>query len=278
MRASTTDMGVVARRADQRQDGVRAMGSGVAPLEETFIDGTSVSGAAPAGVVPSWAERAAFGTSVLPQTDRSDRQAPSSSLRLGGGLLGALARAGRPEDVVRVILERSEGLRSLGSELPGPVATLVERIVRTEDIASAEGRRGAAAVDTEGVLSSRRSHGSVRASRLSGRSPTYRTLSRGSAGASGSAGVGASQTMKLANKLMKLIHLAERDRKDARGQVRMAEDSAEARAEGRGSTSTGNGSGEPVSIQALQRDVLEAVLRELELTMIRNQGDPDGWW
>jgi len=228
--------------------------------------------------VPSWAERAAFGTSVLPQTERSDRQAPSSSLRLGGGLLGALARAGRPEDVVRVILERSEGLRSLGSELPSPVATLVERIVRIEDGAAAQERRGEAAIDTEGVLSPRRSHGSVRASRLSSRSPSYRTLSRGSAGAGSNAGVGASQTMKLANKLMKLIHLAERDRKDAQSQVRMAEDSAEARAEGRGGKPTGGRPSEPVSIQALQRDVLEAVLRELELTMVRNQGDPDGWW
>ena len=89
--------------------------------------------------------------------------------------------------------------------------------------------------------------------------------------------------MKLAQKLMNLIHLAETDRKseDARRQVRMAEASAEARSEGSASVAAGqtkNLSGENVNIAALQREVLEAVLQALELNHHRRQEDTDVWW
>jgi hypothetical protein len=32
------------------------------------------------------------------------------------------------------------------------------------------------------------------------------------------------------------------------------------------------------AMKVLQRDVLQAVMRELELNLLRNQGDPDGWF
>jgi hypothetical protein len=87
--------------------------------------------------------------------------------------------------------------------------------------------------------------------------------------------------MKLAGKLMKLIHLAEAERRvsDAQAQVRMAEDTASARAEG-GLGEMSQQSETEVNIKALQQDVLDAVLRELELVQARRE-DPDGrniWW
>jgi hypothetical protein len=89
--------------------------------------------------------------------------------------------------------------------------------------------------------------------------------------------------MKLAQKLMNLIHLAETDRKteDARNQVRMAEATSEARSGGSASMAAGqnkNLSGENVNIAALQREVLEAVLQALELNHHRRQEDTDVWW
>jgi hypothetical protein len=72
-------------------------------------------------------------------------------------------------------------------------------------------------------------------------------------------------------------------RKDqARAEVRMAEDSVAARAEG-GTSPTQSGSeteGE-IDVEALGREVLEVVARELELRRERRQEDPDErsiWW
>ena len=88
--------------------------------------------------------------------------------------------------------------------------------------------------------------------------------------------------MKLANKLMNLIHLAESEKRrgDAQREVRMAEDSADARAEGGGAETDQSGVGESLNIKQLQRDVLTFVMRELEMSRTRRE-DPDGssiWW
>jgi hypothetical protein len=94
--------------------------------------------------------------------------------------------------------------------------------------------------------------------------------------------MGATKVTKLASKLMNLIHLAEAERKRDQDKVayRMAADTSEARAESAGPSGEKSPT-ENVNMKALQRDVLEAVLRELELTQQRRQEDPDGrsiWW
>jgi len=83
--------------------------------------------------------------------------------------------------------------------------------------------------------------------------------------------------MKLAGKLMKLIHLAEADRRrtDAQRQVRMAENTAEARSEGAGSPGGESVNEKATNIRQLREDVLQAVLRELE-TMKSRREDSDG--
>jgi len=105
-------------------------------------------------------------------------------------------------------------------------------------------------------------------------------MSTPSAASAGHQGVGSSQVMKLAGKLMNLIHLAENQRKlsEAQGHVRMAEDTASAIAEGSGSAD--GGGSKAVDMGALQEAVLSSVMREIELIQARRD-DPDGrnpWW
>ena len=89
--------------------------------------------------------------------------------------------------------------------------------------------------------------------------------------------------MQLANKLQNLIHLAEVERKlqEAQAQVRMAEDTAIARAEGSESMAAEKGGGAGKSIAELQREVYARVVEMLELNQLRRQDDPDNdqcWW
>ncbi len=229
---------------------------------------------------PQWARRAVEGTPVA----AAPEVRPRKGARVGGSLLTALARATNPEDVVQVILERSTS--GISSELPGPAAQLVRRIARGADAVgeaqTLQPRRQREARLTErgGTARSARSvRTSVlqpRRSRSVGSAPAQSTVRSGQ-------GVGASNVMKLANKLMKLIHLAESQRKtEARSQVRMAEDTAQARAEGGlGASTSKTNESETMNIQTLQQEVLESVLSAIELLQQRREGDPDGrneWW
>ncbi len=199
----------------------------------------------------------------------------------GGGLIGALARASRAEDVVRVILDRADAAQAMSGELPGEAGRLVRRIV-------GEAASEAAEQTNSTVSASRgdtRAATTVRTVRRDVLRPV-RTFGGGhgtpSASAKSSQGVGAGNVMKLANRLRGLIHLAENERRlrDAQSQVRMAEDTDSARAEGGAGASEGAEDKEKVDIKALQQEVLEGVLSELERLQSRRE-DPDGrskWW
>jgi hypothetical protein len=190
-----------------------------------------------------------------------------------------LARADSPEDIVKVILERGDRLSTLSQELPGPAARLVDRMAQLgrEELESLATKR----TERDGPSAAMRSAGKATRRVLQPvKRGNIRNLSAKSS-AKSSQGIGAGKVTKLASKLMDLIHLAESERRvaDAQAQVRMAEDTVEARAEGTPSIEKEKGSGK-VNIKALQRDVLEAVLRELEMTKLRRE-DPDGgniWW
>ena len=86
-------------------------------------------------------------------------------------------------------------------------------------------------------------------------------------------------TATLADKLMKLIHLAEVDRKVSEAQrlVRMAADTSLAKAEG-GQGASPSKPGDTPNVKQLESDVLAAVIRELDLMKIRRQEDFDVWW
>jgi len=229
---------------------------------------------------PGWARRAVEGTPVAaaPQIRRRSRA------RVGGSLLTALARAANPEDVIQVILERSTSGAS--AELPGPAAQLVRRIAQSAAVDSSEPLQPRYRQDHRGERGGRVQRRGTRSVRQNVLRPPRSNFISGPAAqstAKSGQGVGASNVMKLANKLMKLIHLAENERRaDARSQVRMAEDTAQARAEGGlGAAQTKSAESETMNIQTLQQEVLESVLSAIELLQQRREGDPDGrneWW
>ncbi len=182
---------------------------------------------------------------------------------------------------MRAILERSEGLRSLGA----PAERIVQQIVRAGRESVAEGGTGVSLTprarrgDTVPAQSTRTVRRDVlhpvRTLKASPSGSGARAASKGKGG-------GSSQVMKLAGKLMKLIHLAESERRvrEAQAQVRLAEDSAEARREGGAGMGGAPQQEQEMNINALQQEVLEHVLRELEMLQARGE-DPDGrnnWW
>lgn len=214
---------------------------------------------------------------------REGRRAVTSSAEVtrsvarSGGLAGALARASTSEEVVKVILERGDRLAHFGRELTPVMARLVQEIA---DKASTGADSALASNIREQMqtLVVRRSRGTREMS--SSKHAALRNLqAKGSAKAVD--GKGASRVTKLADKLMSLIHLAEADRRvgDAQSQVRMAETgaSADAGADSKGAAQS-SGEQEVLNIKALQRDVLEAVMRELELIQARGDSNEHNFW
>jgi hypothetical protein len=94
--------------------------------------------------------------------------------------------------------------------------------------------------------------------------------------------LGADRVMKLAKRLQGLIAKAEANRGAARGEVRMAEDSHAAKAEGHAAPTQAADAKDPqVDVDALGREVLETVMREMEMRRERRLGegeDSDVWW
>jgi hypothetical protein len=208
----------------------------------------------------------------------------------GGDFVQSLASARSEEDVVRVIVEQGGALSQVGSSLPKPVIQVIEHI-RSEARAELEQRVDAARrpASSEGASlpEPTRTRREARRGQTRDNVQVVKALTglRSSSGARSNEGVGGDRVMKLARKLQQLIHLADGvgDRDAARRQVRMAEDSAQARSEGQGGAVAGNDAGatKQVDIEALGREVLEMVSRELEMRRERRQEDPDGrnvWW
>ncbi len=252
-----------------------------------------------AEVAPAWAERAEADR-VWSEPRRADRRAAQRSLRrVAGGksadrpaaaaAFSALARADRPEDLVKVILEQSN-VGSLLRDLPEPAARIVDRIVQlgqralpTEAVGGSAAASGSEAPATSFYQRQVKAKPSRRTLPATDTSYLKRGGSRSTAAtATSTNGLAAGGMTKLANRLMKLIHLAEADRRltDAQAQVSMAADSQQARSEAGHENLDGAADGlgdSNKNIEALQKEVLQAVLRELELTaQRRGEEDPDG--
>jgi hypothetical protein len=168
--------------------------------------------------------------------------------------------------VVRVIVERGGEIKQVAPSLPTPVTQVIEQI--QSEIRSSE----------PGLARARPSRPTPRSTTRVVRG--YQGLKPRSTSTSRSGGD--DKVMKLARRLKGLIHLAERGRRgEARGGVRMAEDTKEARAEGQGVREATRGLAEPLDIDRLGQDVLEVVQRELEIRRERRLEDPDEsdiWW
>jgi len=228
-----------------------------------------VSVGAPAAEAPNWANRS------------SEER---TGIRTVDGLVQALARASSVEDVVRVIVERSEGRMEMPKVLANPFNEVVQQI-RSEAKAEAKAAVGqtlpeppvtrpsrVAAPATEQIRPVRSSASSFRHG--------GRTIAASARSVEGGEN---SRIMKLVRKLQGLIHLAEEERKlsDARRQVRMAEDNAAARAEGQAPMGRGANPAEQrrVDIEALGREVTEIVANEIASRRSRRMEDSDEhWW
>ena len=227
----------------------------------------------------AWSHRAETGSGVVrgPATsvEAGPRAADGTPLaRPGAGtVLHALARATSAEDVIRVIMERADGLRGISKELPGPAVELVQRIVRATD----EAQVLSANVMPVDELAPLSVHNRAPSSDTEESFSTQNTWNGQRSRPARRSQAGAGQSMRLANKLMQLVHLAENERRlaDAQRHVRMAQEGEHAGGSG-GEAASGE-SVEAPNIKALQRAVYEAVLREMELSQQRGQGSSNGW-
>lgn len=206
------------------------------------------------------------------------------------GLFESLARATTAEQVVHVLFARADGLLSAPAGISAPIQQVISEI--RQEVS----RTPAAATSDEATLPTRPSRLAAPQAeplRPQGPRPTSTTrVMRGSvrpvaSRASGIRSGSEDRIMGLVKKLQGLIHLAEAEHRlaEAQRQVRMAEDSHEARGEGGQGTrgpgqAGGSQDGSKMDIEQLGREVLDVVSRELEYRRERRMEDHDEsiWW
>ena len=220
--------------------------------------------------LPTWARRASGEPLVRDMAEPVAKATPK------GELIQSLARASSPEEVIRLMADRGSTTPSAQASLSAPVLKVIEQI-RTE------AHRVDEAIENRSAQGRRRTQ-SGRGQKPRSTTRVVRGFTSLSPRARTSQGTGADQISKLARRLQTLITAAEgtgAGRSAARRQVRMAEDSAAARAEGQAAADKGGKTRESqADIDALQREVLSAVTRELEMRRERRMegGDERDWW
>lgn len=205
---------------------------------------------------------------VTPESDRTQHPARA--------VLAALARAGSSEQVVRTIAKRAATPAALAG-LPAPLAEVVQQIRQQAERVASQRLAGAGGRIVASV---------GRRERERSRPDPGGALGRGGFEAlAGSAQVVSLATQRLIRRLQSLVHIAEADRRvlEAQRQVRRAEDSAQARAEGSAPVGAGAAGGPPsVDLDTLGRDVMAAVNSVFQARTERRQEDPDVrndvWW
>jgi hypothetical protein len=214
-------------------------------------------------------------------SDQADAiaRAPSAAARLSaidsllaGGvgaqaLLPALARIDKPDEVLRIVLERTLGWRGRGT-LPAPVRQLVEQVQ--------------AAAETPEQQPRRRPQAAPRRAALRRRPPAARRSATSAAPTKAAATVHHVQAdhriRGLVKKLEQLIHLVDVEHRlaAARSQVRMAEDSPAARQPGSPDASpeaSANQAGQDVD--SLVQLIVEVVNEEMSMYSLRRPEDPN---
>lgn len=228
--------------------------------------------------LPAWARRDASASTV---GDREHTIGERASLRADHSVVNAIARASSPEEIVRLVTDGKVSREQLRRSLPGPAVKLVERIVTLEQVARNDQREQA-----RHVMGLRMRGTAPEVDFVSRKRPAS-SLSAGAprqflpvASAQSMQGLGASRVTHLANKLLNLIHLAEVDQRvsDAQQHVRMSDSEVGGGGAGGSESSV---SANSANVQALKRDVFDAVLDRLGELKNRSSEDPDGhsmWW
>jgi len=195
-------------------------------------------------------------------------------------LVSELAKASAPEQIVQLLMSDGDSVRRATSSLPQPVIQVIQQI-KTEAARSEHEiqEQFVTEAETETVRRRGARRGGVRSSARVVRGMTGLKPGGSSRAANGSL----DKVSKLAKRLQDLISMAEnQNRGGARQEIRMAEDSSAAKAEGAASpTQAEDGRNVSADIDNLAREVTEHVTRELELRRERRQEDPDGrniWW
>lgn len=208
------------------------------------------------------------------------------------GLFESLARATTAEQVVHVLFARADGLMSTASEIAAPIQQVISEIRQEVSRAPAAAASDDAALPTRPMRVDAPRAEPLRpkagGARPSSTTRVVRGATRPVASRTRTIGAGSEdRIMKLVKKLQGLIHLAEAEHRlaEAQRQVRMAEDSHEARGEGGqgtrgGGQAGGNQDGSKMDIEQLGREVLDVVSRELEYRRERRMEDHDEsiWW
>lgn len=194
-------------------------------------------------------------------------------------LVRVLERSDGVEEVRRLLGDRRVELLGLTQDLGGRASAVGDAVqtMRTLDaseaVTVAPGGRRVSPVDGGGVPAG----GGRRPRRASAAGPGASSVDGGEHG--GAAAGASGRVMKLAERLRGLVHLAEVDRRadEAQRQVRRAEASADAAPDAAPATED---EGSDISLEELQREVFEAVQRELNAMKDRFEGgsNGDGWW
>jgi hypothetical protein len=193
-------------------------------------------------------------------------------------LVSELAKASAPEQIVQLLMSDGDGIRRATSSLPQPVIQVIQQI-KMEAARSDNEVQEQIVKETEMQRRRGSQRGGVRSTARVVRGMTG-LKPRGSGGG---ASTSLNKVSKLAKRLQDLIAMAEnQNRGGARQEVRMAEDSGAAKAEGASApTQAEDGRNVSADIDNLAREVTEHVTREIELRRERRQEDPDGrniWW
>jgi hypothetical protein len=204
--------------------------------------------------------------------------------RAGNALFTALARSTTAAEVATVLLDApGAAAAELAEALPEPAARAVYEVTRMRTLPESEAavlapgpaRQGGGAVAQAASASS--SSSNLRATLAAGVRRVRRSGGGGGPTTVGQDGHGEGRLMKLSQKLLGLIHLAERQQTDATRQVRRSDEKVGAASQGRAGQVEG---ADGVTLASLQREVLEAVQRELERSRERGEGGRYGdfWW
>jgi hypothetical protein len=210
------------------------------------------------------------GSDAEPTVEPTVVQPPAIRSHPARAMLHALARAGSPEQAAQVMVEHAAGLGA-ARDLPEPLAEVVQQIQQQVQHAARLATATAPSARLVGQAQQRKQAEPALPKALL-------RLTRGGGG-SDSGEVVSLATMRLIRRLQQLVHIAETDRRllEAQRRVRMAEDSAHARAEASAAPGTTDSAGDaqPIDLDTLGREVLAAVNDKLASRNDRRLEDPD---
>ncbi len=201
---------------------------------------------------------------ALPEPAPAARVARRFEHHPSRSLLTALARASSVEGVARIAVAHAPELARLEG-LPAPLAEVVGALAQQAGEARPASRPAPVAPGSPGAAPSapqqRAQQHIAQVLRSQADSPVVSLSSQ-----------------RLLRRLQNLVHLAEVDRRrlEAQRKVRMAEDSAHARAQARSAPgSDAAGDAQPVDLDSLQREVFNVVNALRESRTVRRLEDPD---